>query len=168
MSDEELPETVTFSESRQRFQNILREEKESKTVQSKHFFIDKQPCAAQGTSLKFVSEKIEDDSTLHVPETEIFRQAASATRFDRVKTEFLPSKKSVKKKSQKSKKRVGNVQLVWLAENSQLARKKSANDNPEKFLKDHFYGSRLLRSFKKDANLTRSKHLYRPSPFFRG
>ncbi|GJQ12234.1 hypothetical protein GpartN1_g4025.t1 [Galdieria partita] len=166
-SEEELPETITFSESRQRFRNKLKEENESKRAQKKRSV--KQLHTQQGTTHKPVPDEERKDSSLQVPETKIFHQAANAARSARTKTVYLQNKKSDRRVSRKrSKKRMDNVEIILLSENSKWAHEKSSNDNPEKFLKEHFYGDRLLRCSRKDANLTRSKHLCRPSPYFYG
>ncbi|EME30838.1 uncharacterized protein Gasu_18540 [Galdieria sulphuraria] len=168
-SDEELPESITFSESRQRFHKKLKEEKESKKAQDKRSVRYKQLDSPieQSNTYELFPRGEGNSSRLQVPETEIFRQAANATHAARSKTIYL--QKSVQRTLQKrSKKRLDNVEIILLSENSKLANGYTTSGQPEKFLKEHFYGGRLLRCSKKDANLTRSKQLHRPSPYFHG
>jgi len=155
--DEALPESVSFSESRKLFQNKLKEEKESRKAQRKRSVVRKQSSRGQQNK---------DSCADHAPDTQLFRQAAETAQFKKNQTVFLQKKSRRKTPRKKSKKRTGNAQVMLLRENSKLALKSSASDNPEKFLKQHFYGNRLMRSSRTDANLTRSKQLYLPSPYF--
>ncbi|GJD08221.1 hypothetical protein Gasu2_25240 [Galdieria sulphuraria] len=84
------------------------------------------------------------------------------------KRKYFAKQQTRHTQQERSKKRLDNVEIILLSENSKLANGYTTSGQPEKFLKEHFYGGRLLRCSKKDANLTRSKQLHRPSPYFHG